>query len=209
MPRRRIQIWGTAAVATFWAAAIAVGVRGLLHYENAPGAVANVPSTWPASQIRLASDRPTLIMLAHPHCPCTRASVGELAEVMADVHGKVAAFVLFSQPAGSGPDWAETGLRRECGRDSWRHGSVGRKCGGGSPRLVLKLPGTPCSSRRTVGCSSAAGSRLPAATPAITPERAQSSRSSTIKNLIAHRRLSSAVHCRWRSNQPGDTLASK
>ena len=54
----------------------------------------------------------TLVMLAHPHCPCTRASVGELAEVMARVQGRADAFVLFSKPASSGDDWDDTGLRR-------------------------------------------------------------------------------------------------
>ena len=30
-----------------------------------------------------ASDRPTLVLLAHPQCDCTRATLGELAEVLA------------------------------------------------------------------------------------------------------------------------------
>ncbi len=112
MRRRHIQIWTTAVIAVGWLAAIAVGARGLLNYESAPGAVAAVPQTWPASQVALASDRSTLVMLAHPHCPCTRASVGELAQVMARIQGKANAYVLFAKPAGSGADWEDTGLRR-------------------------------------------------------------------------------------------------
>ena len=43
------------------------------------------PSTWPSATI-LSSDRatrPTLVVLAHPQCSCTRASLGELAEALA------------------------------------------------------------------------------------------------------------------------------
>ena len=112
MRRGRIHIWGTAFIAVGWGAAVALGIRGLLNYESAPGTMAEVPQTWPRSVVELAPDRPTLVMLAHPHCPCTRASVGELAEVMARVQGKATAYVLFSKPAQSGGDWDDTGLRR-------------------------------------------------------------------------------------------------
>ena len=112
MRRRRIQIWTTAVIGVAWAAAVALGLRGLLNYENAPGPVAAVPDAWPSTQIPLARDGMTLVMLAHPHCPCTRASVGELAEVMARVEGKARAYVLFSKPAESGAEWDDTGLRR-------------------------------------------------------------------------------------------------
>ncbi len=112
MRRRRIHIWGAAVVAIGWAAVVALGVRGLLDYESAPGRVAEVPRTWPASRVELAPDRPTLVMLAHPHCPCTRASVGELAEVMAEIDGKAMGYVLFSRPANAGADWDDTALRR-------------------------------------------------------------------------------------------------
>ena len=112
MRRRRIYIWGTALVAIGWAAVVALGVRGLLDYESAPGRVAEVPKAWPTSTVELAPDRPTLVMLAHPHCPCTRASVSELAELMAKIDGKIVAYVLFSKPADAGEDWNDTGLRR-------------------------------------------------------------------------------------------------
>lgn len=112
MRRLRLQIWTTAAVALGWVAAVAVGLHGLLNYESTPGSVAAVPREWPGSKVPLTGDRMTLVMLAHPHCPCTRASVGELAEVMARVQGKAAAYVLFSQPIAAAGDWEDTALRR-------------------------------------------------------------------------------------------------
>lgn len=92
---------------------MSLGLGALLNYESAPGPVGSVPSTWPiGSKIELAANGQTLVMLAHPHCPCTRASVSELAQIMARVPGNVHAYVLFLKPQNSGPDWDDTGLRR-------------------------------------------------------------------------------------------------
>src|SRR5207253_11434658 len=87
--------------------------RTLLAYESTSGTIGAVPRQWPStSQIERVTDRPTLIMLAHPRCPCTRASVAELAQMMARMQGKVYAYVLFLKPQPSGAEWEDTELRR-------------------------------------------------------------------------------------------------
>lgn len=89
------------------------GLRALVKYESAPGRIGSVPSSWPvASEIEFAPTGETLVMLAHPHCPCTRASMSELAQIMARVQGKVRAYVLFLKPQNSGAAWDDTDLRR-------------------------------------------------------------------------------------------------
>jgi hypothetical protein len=99
------------AVCAAWVLMIGVGLDLLWDYENAPGLTAAPPSHWPPdSHIHLAPDRATLIMLAHPQCPCSRASVGELARLMAQTQGRVTAYVLFLKPAGSSDDWEKTDL---------------------------------------------------------------------------------------------------
>jgi hypothetical protein len=105
-------ILATLLFAITWIAAVTFGIRVLFHYENTPGRVGALPRAWPATQIERASDRPTLVMVAHPHCPCTEASVGELAQIMARLRGKVAAYILFVKPKGTGRDWEDTDLRR-------------------------------------------------------------------------------------------------
>ncbi len=96
-----------------WLASIGGGMRILLAYENTAGRVAVVPKIFPAqAALTLAKDRPTLIMLAHPRCPCTRASMNELAKIMADLQGRVQAYVLFAAPPNSGADWNDTELWR-------------------------------------------------------------------------------------------------
>jgi hypothetical protein len=96
-----------------WLASVGFGMRVLLKYDNTPSRSAEVAESFPAqSALFLASDRPTLVMLAHPRCPCTRASVGELAKIMAELQGKVKAYVLFTKPVGSDAAWNDTGLWR-------------------------------------------------------------------------------------------------
>ena len=89
-----------------------LGLCVLFRYENTPGAVGASPQAWPTAQIERATDRPTLVMVAHPHCPCTKASVGELAKIMAQLKGQIAAYVLFLKPNATERDWEETDLRR-------------------------------------------------------------------------------------------------
>lgn len=88
-----------------------MGFSLLWDYENAPGPIASPPLRWPSnSRINLATDRATLIMLTHPHCPCTRASIGELARLMAKTQDRVTAYILFFKPARASDDWERTDL---------------------------------------------------------------------------------------------------
>lgn len=111
--RRTKTIVFTAVLGLIWAGAIGAGLRMLVNYETSPGSVGLVSGSWPAdSSIALAKDYPILLMFAHPQCPCTRASVAELAQLMARVQGKVHAYVLFYVPVKSDANWQDTGLRR-------------------------------------------------------------------------------------------------
>lgn len=96
---------------TLWLLVVGGGLSVVWSYENTPGVAAKPSVLWPAeSQIERAPDRATLIMAVHPRCPCTRASIGELALLMAQSHGRVAAYVLFLKPAGFSENWEKTDL---------------------------------------------------------------------------------------------------
>ncbi len=93
----------------FWLLAVGSGGRLILSYENAAGASARPPQQWPSdSRVRRDPKMPTLLMMVHPHCPCSRASIGELALLMANVQGRVNAQVVFVRPNGFADDWAKT-----------------------------------------------------------------------------------------------------
>jgi hypothetical protein len=96
-----------------WLAGVTAGLAWLAAYDNAPGAPAHAPTRWPA-QSRLVRDAvgPTLVLLAHPRCVCTRATLGELSELMARAHDKPKAYVVFIKPAGTAPTFDDTDLWR-------------------------------------------------------------------------------------------------
>jgi hypothetical protein len=98
-------------VCLLWLTVVGGGFVVLQRYQNASGNVGSTPSQWPsAAHISLDHNRPTMIMFAHPKCPCTRASMEELNRILAQCSGKVTAHVLFFSPAGFPDSWARAGL---------------------------------------------------------------------------------------------------
>jgi hypothetical protein len=98
-------------LALLWVIGIGVGLRATLNYENRPTASGSAPSIWPAgSKTRRVAGLPTILIFAHPHCPCTRATIGELALAMAKLQGRVTATVFFVRPNGMSEKWESTGL---------------------------------------------------------------------------------------------------
>jgi hypothetical protein len=100
-----------------WLGAAGFGLVSLMSYDNRPGVAAEAPSTWPAeSRIARDAGRATLVMLAHPRCDCTNASLGELAELMARVTTRPRAYVVFIKPGGVANEWEKTSLWRAAER---------------------------------------------------------------------------------------------
>jgi hypothetical protein len=99
------------AVCALWLSATGVGIGLLWDYENTPGTASAAPALWPAaSSLRRSAGGATLVLLAHPHCPCTRASIGELSRLMAQAEGRLTAHVLFVKPQGFAVEWEKTDL---------------------------------------------------------------------------------------------------
>jgi hypothetical protein len=96
-----------------WLVGMAGGIAALSRYALTPGEAHAAPRHWPEDvRVPRTEGRPTLVMLAHPRCACTRASVGELAVLMARARGRVDAFVLFLKPEATGTEWEEGELWR-------------------------------------------------------------------------------------------------
>ena len=97
-----------------WILAVGVGLGVLLRYANTPGRLAAPPGSWPrASIVQPEPRRATLLVFAHPQCPCTRATIGELAEIMAHSQGSVSAYVYFYAPRSEGSGWVRSQLWRD------------------------------------------------------------------------------------------------
>jgi hypothetical protein len=96
---------------TLWIAAVGVGLSRLWAYASVPAPASQVAPAWPAqSSVPRAQGLPTLVVFAHPKCPCSRASIGELARMMTHVHGRLEPVVLFYRAANTEPGWEKTDL---------------------------------------------------------------------------------------------------
>ncbi|HYE60742.1 MAG TPA: hypothetical protein VD997_01995 [Phycisphaerales bacterium] len=107
-----------AILTAIWLVGLIGGTLTLAAYEQTPSS-AFVASYGPdrISQVaqaalhqKLNKDGPTLIMFAHPFCPCTRASVAELHKLCSRNPG-AAAHVLFFRPEKSEKlEWGDSAL---------------------------------------------------------------------------------------------------
>lgn len=94
-----------------WLGVVGIGLSWMWEYEATPGEVTTSPTHWPTdSRIERNTDRPILVVFAHPRCPCTRASISELALIMAHCPGRVDVRVLFFRPSGFSAGWEKTDL---------------------------------------------------------------------------------------------------
>ncbi len=102
---------GLAALFLAWIVSVLAGFVLLLDYGAAPGAPADAPGRWPSTSLLAQSgSRPTLVMVAHPRCPCTRASLGELARLLTRAGDRLEARILFVQPVGQDRAFLESDL---------------------------------------------------------------------------------------------------
>jgi hypothetical protein len=100
-----------ALLGILWLVSAVVGLGVLTDYANTPGAAGEAPVAWPPSSgIERSRQLPTLLLLAHPRCPCTRATIGELAVLMAHAQGRLAARVVFFKPTDGPEGWEKTDL---------------------------------------------------------------------------------------------------
>src|SRR5579872_1819860 len=100
-------------IVAVWLPIVGAGLIALWDYSTAPGAAGNPPVNWPAtSHIPRSPSSMNLVMVVHPHCPCSRASIGELAVLMAHAQERARAWVIFVRPPGFDSSWAETDLWR-------------------------------------------------------------------------------------------------
>ena len=166
-------VWILAGVS--WAASVFLGAHTVARYEFTSGDAGHPPANWPAnSEIPRHDGRFTLVLFAHPECPCTRASLQELAILMTRLPGKIDAFVELRRPELTPNEAASTGLWRQASAIPGlsvsldRDGSETRKFGAEvsgqtmlyDPRGRLVFSGGITAARGHVGENAGAGAVL-------------------------------------------------
>jgi hypothetical protein len=95
----------------FWVSLILLGSFILAREEYTPVPLSSIAPTFPpGSALRLAANEPTLILFAHPLCPCTEATLHELNELLTDTSNKVSVVIVFSIPTGLPANWKQGDL---------------------------------------------------------------------------------------------------
>lgn len=108
---KNIRRLAVSAIAIVWAAAVAAGFVRLWTYAATPGPAATVSAQWPAATALVRSTgTSTLVMFLHPQCGCSQATVGELAKLVAQVHGRLRVYVVMYRPSDAAPGWERTAL---------------------------------------------------------------------------------------------------
>ena len=94
-----------------WILAVGAGFYKLQEYAATPGEAARPGTARPVDVNRvLDPSRANLVLAVHPHCPCSRATIVALAEVMNRCQDLASADVLFYKPADTPADWERTTL---------------------------------------------------------------------------------------------------
>jgi len=112
-PAKRPRWLLLASAFVLWMVVVGVGLGQLWAYAQTPGPAARASAAWPAAT-RLVRDahRPTLLVFAHPQCPCSRATIGELALLLTQVRDRMTTYVIFYRPLNAEPGWEQTDLWR-------------------------------------------------------------------------------------------------
>lgn len=100
------QLW-LAGVVLAWCGVAAWGLREMFAHETTPGATTAAPAHWPADSRLPRGTTATIAMFVHPQCPCSRASLQELAAITLD--GTTTLAVVVSGPEVEGALWDAAG----------------------------------------------------------------------------------------------------
>lgn len=126
-----------------WFGAVAAGFAAWERYDATPGnsLQPKLPQRHPAT------GRWELTMFTHPRCPCTRASLTELREILRRTHTDLDTRIVFVRPKGVAPDWERGELwdsaaeiphvRVDCDMNGMEASSAGATVSG---HVVLRNP---------------------------------------------------------------------
>lgn len=94
-----------------WSASLSVGFNILFSYEARPGPKTSTPQQWPSeSALQFDRSRANLLLFVHPHCPCSRATIAEVAKLLTRYAGKLDVQIMMYKPAALTVNWTQTDL---------------------------------------------------------------------------------------------------
>lgn len=99
-------------IVSVWVILIGGAFTALLGYHNVPGQRSDLGTVWPTNNsIKLDTQRANLMVFIHPQCPCSVASLNELARIQSICGIRLNTHVIFYSPSGMG--WEDTSKVRQ------------------------------------------------------------------------------------------------
>jgi hypothetical protein len=100
-----------------WALACGAGFGTMWVHAQTPGERGGPVDGWVAPEaLNLSSHRRTLVLFAHPRCPCTRATMSELERLQGDFSDQFDTRIVFYEPMDAGEAWRHTDLWERAAR---------------------------------------------------------------------------------------------
>jgi hypothetical protein len=85
-----------------WLVAVLAAFGLVWRYKTTPGPEAQAPATWPrSSSVVPTTGKANLVMFVHPQCPCTKASMAELARLAVELGDQAQIHVVLVRPDGT------------------------------------------------------------------------------------------------------------
>lgn len=99
-----------------WCVLLGFGVREMFAHATAPGNAGATPQRWPDSSTLARGADYTVIVFVHPECPCTRATLRELHDLVDDLRELPTLHIVFvGEAAGA---WELAGVVRGATRST-------------------------------------------------------------------------------------------
>jgi hypothetical protein len=107
--RRALVTSALVMAALLWTATIGAMVHAIRRFESTPGRGADALDSWPAaSRIPRAAGEWRLVMLIHPHCSCSRASMSELERIIEKSPRSLRTYIVVYRPSDFAQGWEKT-----------------------------------------------------------------------------------------------------
>lgn len=89
-----------------WCLLLSISFWRLNVYSSTPGAAASASQSWPTqSKLYRNPLTPTFVLFLHPHCPCSKATLGELDRLAVSLKNHATTHIVFFKPKGQSDDW--------------------------------------------------------------------------------------------------------
>ncbi|HEY0371476.1 MAG TPA: RedB protein [Thermoanaerobaculia bacterium] len=109
--KRRVLLLSLIAAGVLWIGTVAAAFEAIRRFEVTPGLPASAPRAWPAaSTVSRTPGQWSLVMLVHPHCSCSRASVQELGAILEKAPHDLQTTILVYRPHEMPQGWERTSV---------------------------------------------------------------------------------------------------